>query len=313
MPTADMLSPDLIAQAHNRIAGFVRETPVFRPGLGSFGLPFDLVMKLEQLQHGGSFKARGAFNTMLAEPRPVAGVIAASGGNHGIGVALAAECLQCPAEIFVPATAPASKVETLRALGAVVRQGGENYAEALAACEARAAESGALFIHAYDQPSVVAGQGTLAFEWERQADLDTVLVAVGGGGLIGGVAAWYAGRVKVVGVEPAKAPTLHAALAAGHPVDVGVGGIAADSLGARRIGAIGFAVAQQHVDRVVLVDDDNILHARRLLWQQCRLMVEPGGATALAALLSGAYAPQPGERVGVLLCGGNSDPASIGG
>ncbi|WP_374334803.1 threonine/serine dehydratase [Leeia sp.] len=311
MPAPLPVTPDLIREAAARIRGFVRETPVLRPGLGCFGLDLELTLKLEHLQHGGSFKARGAFNTLLSQPVPAVGVIAASGGNHGIAVALAAQRLGAQAEIFVPAAAPAAKVERLRGLGATVHLHGANYAEALAASQQRAAETGALTVHAYDQESVLAGQGTLAQEWEQQSQLDTVLVAVGGGGLIGGMAAWYAGRVKVVAVEPFTAPTLFAARQAGQPVDVAVGGVAADSLGSRRIGELAFPVTQQHVAAVVQVDDEAILSARRALWQQCRLLVETGGATALAALLSGQYQPQPGERVGVLLCGANTDPATL--
>jgi threonine dehydratase len=276
------------------------------------GLSGRLVLKLEQLQHSGAFKVRGAFNRMLSADVPASGVIAASGGNHGAAVAYAARELGLRAEIFVPKISPPVKVERMRCYGARVTIAGESVAAAVRASEERAAETGALVVHPYDHPEVVAGQGTIGRELEQQApDLDTVLVAVGGGGLVGGIAAWYHGAARVVGVEPERAPTLTAALEAGQPVDVGAGGIAADSLGAGRIGAIPFDLAQRFVDRVVLVGDEDILGAQRLLWDSLRLVVEPGGATALAALLSGAYRPSPGERVGVLLCGANTAPGLL--
>lgn len=301
-----------IRQAAERLRGWVRETPVIRVEGSDFGLANPLIFKLEQLQHTGSFKVRGAANAILSRPVPPAGVVAASGGNHGAGVAYAAQRLGHPAEIFVPTTTPAVKVERLRAYGATVQLVGEHYPEALRASQARAAETGALRIHAYDQPEVVAGQGTLAVELERQApEVDTILVAVGGGGLIGGVAGWYAGAARVVGVEPEGVPTMFEARRRGEPVDVAVSGIAADALGAGRIGAIGFAVAQRYVDRVVLVTDAAIVDAQRALWDELRLIAEPGGATAMAALLAGAYQPAPGERVAIVLCGGNTEPGTI--
>ena len=307
-----MVCRDEVQAAAERIVGYVRETPIIRLRGEEIGVPGDLVLKLEQLQHTGSFKVRGAFNALLSQPIPAAGVIAASGGNHGAGVAFAARRLGVPAEIFVPEATPEVKLARLRGYGATVRQVGANFAEAQAACRARAAETGALRVHAYDQPEVLAGQGTLARELEAQApELDTVLVAVGGGGLIGGIASWYAGRTRVVGVEPEAAATLWSALQAGEPVDVEVGGIAADALGARRAGQLGFAVAQRHIDDVVLVPDEAILQAQQALWDQLRLIAEPGGATALAALLAGAYTPHPGERVGVIICGGNTEPGKI--
>lgn len=316
-----MIGHDDILAAAGRIAGHVRRTPVMAMEEGAFGLPVDLVLKLESLQHAGSFKARGAFNALLTAQEsdagvPPAGVIAASGGNHGAAVAFAAQCLGYRAEIFVPELASPAKIQRLKDFGAEVRITGASYADALAAALLRQRESGALSIHAYDEPAVLAGQGTLGREFHAQiAELDTVLVAVGGGGLIGGVAAWYHGiadgRTKVIGVEPAACPSLHAALAAGQPVDVEVGGIAADSLGARRVGKLMFRIAEQAIDRVVLVDDAAIRSTQLLLWRDLRLAVEPGGATALAALISGAYPYRPGERIGVVICGGNTDPSSL--
>jgi len=316
-----MIGHDDILAAAGRIAGHVRRTPVMAMEEGAFGLPVDLVLKLESLQHAGSFKARGAFNALLTAQEsdagvPPAGVIAASGGNHGAAAAFAAQCLGYRAEIFVPELASPAKIQRLKDFGAEVRITGASYADALAAALLRQRESGALSIHAYDEPAVLAGQGTLGREFHAQiAELDTVLVAVGGGGLIGGVAAWYHGiadgRTKVIGVEPAACPSLHAALAAGQPVDVEVGGIAADSLGARRVGKLMFRIAEQAIDRVVLVDDAAIRSTQLLLWRDLRLAVEPGGATALAALISGAYPYRPGERIGVVICGGNTDPSSL--
>ena len=302
---------DVLA-ARERIAGRVRRTPVLEPGTGALGLDLPVVLKLELLQHTGSFKPRGAFSRMLAAAVPSSGVIAASGGNFGLAVAFAARELGHAAEVFVPETSPPVKAERIRAQGAEVRVIPGYYADALEACERRAADTGALFMHAYDQPEVVAGQGTIGAELNEQAPgADTVLVAVGGGGLIGGIAAWYAGDVRVVGVEPEACPTLTQALAAGRPVDAPVGGVAADSLGPKRAGAIATEIARRHVDRVLLVPDEAIVEAQRRLWNEVRLIVEPGGAAALAALVSGAYRPERGERVVVLVCGANADPASI--
>ncbi|HVJ40314.1 MAG TPA: threonine/serine dehydratase [Dongiaceae bacterium] len=319
------ISTDDIEHAARRLAGYVRRTPVIELEAGAFGLPVSVTLKLESLQHAGSFKARGAFNALLsaqgnAAGVPEAGVIAASGGNHGAAVAYAAKSLGYRAEIFVPEVASPAKIQRLRDFGAEIRIVGASYAEALIACQARQQETGALSVHAYDEPAVLAGQGTLARELQEQVpNLDTVLVAVGGGGLIGGVAAWYQGRnrdtggvgTSVVGVEPAACPTLHAALAAGQPVDVTVGGLAADSLGARRLGALTFA-NRQAIAQSLLVEDAAIAAARTLLWRDLRLAVEPGGATALAALLSGCYGYREGERIGVILCGGNTDPRDLG-
>lgn len=303
---------DDIEAAARRLQGHVRRTPILPLELGALGCHAQLTLKLELLQHSGSFKARGAFNSLLSLTVPKAGVIAASGGNHGAAVAFAAQALGHKAEIFVPALASAAKIARIESFGARVHVIPGAYADALLAAEAHEAATGALAIHAYDAPATVAGQGTLARELDAQMTLvDTVLVAVGGGGLIGGTAAWFQGRVRVVGVEPSACPTLQRAFAAKAPVDVTVGGLAADSLGAKRVGAIPFAIAREFVEGVVLVEDDAIRAAQQVLWRDLRLLSEPGGATALAALLSGAYRPALGEKVAVILCGGNVDPASL--
>lgn len=270
-----------------------------------------VLLKLELLQHTGSFKVRGAFNRVLAAGSPPR-LIAASGGNHGLAVAYVAHRLGLRAEIFVPRTAPAVKIEGIRAYGGEVTLTGTSYAEALSASRERAAASGALVVHAYDSVEVLAGQGTVGRELEQQApEVDTILVATGGGGLIGGIATWWSGRARIVSVEPRGAPTLHAALAAGEPVDVAIDSWAADSLGARRVGRAGFAAAVHAGVVPVLVTDDDIRHARRLLWRSLRIAAEPGGAAALAGLLSGAYRPEAGERVAVVVCGGNASPADL--
>jgi threonine dehydratase len=274
----------------------------------AFGVDAKVFFKLECLQHTGSFKPRGAFNCILSSTVPAVGVIAASGGNHGAAVAYAAHKLSHKAEIFVPVITPPNKVNRLRQYGATINVTGNNYSEALAASRERARETGAVPIHAYDDLHVLAGQGTMAMEFEEQVrGLDSVLIAVGGGGLIGGAAAWYQDRIRVIAVEPERAPTLHNALAAGHVVEVETGGIAADSLGARRAGELMFPIAQKFVPQSLLVTDDQIVNAQKLLWQNLRLIAEPGGATALAALISGAYKPHAGERVGVVLCGSNAE------
>jgi threonine dehydratase len=307
-----VLDRDQIERAAELIAPRVRQTPILRVDGADLGLEGPIAFKMEFLQHTGSFKPRGAFNRMLAANLPAAGVIAASGGNHGAAVAYAARALGAQAEIFVPTTAPAAKVARIAGYGARVVQIGTSYNEAMLASRARAAETGALEVHAYDHPDVLAGQGTVGREFEQDApELTHVLVATGGGGLIGGVAAWYAGRAIVVSVEPEACPTLHDALATGHPVDAPVGGVAADSLGARQVGAAMFPVAQAYVRQAVLVSDPAILAAQRLLWDRLRIVVEPGGATALAALTSGAFTPPPGARVGVVLCGANTDPGKV--
>jgi threonine dehydratase len=315
------MQPDIdregIADVLRVIRPHVRRTPVVEVDGADFGLdrPVRLSLKLELLQHAGSFKARGAFANLLTRDVPKAGVVAASGGNHGAAVAYAAMRLGIPAKIFVPTVASPAKVQQIKDYGAELVVGGDRYADALVASERWIASSGALAVHAYDQPETLLGQGTVGAELEAQApDLDLVLIAVGGGGLIGGVAAWYAGAddgraragVRIVGVEPELAPTLTAALAAGRPVDAEAGGLAADSLAPQRVGEIMFPIARRHVERVVLVTDQAIRQAQEALWRVLRVVAEPGGAAALAALLSGGYRPEEGERVGVLVCGGNT-------
>lgn len=304
----DAVSPQTIEAVYEQIARYIRVTPVLRSNGDEFSLAtFPLTFKLEHTQHSGSFKVRGAFANLLLRDVPPAGVVAASGGNHGAAVAYAASRLGVPAHIFVPTVASPAKIERIRRSGALLTIGGDRYADALAASEEYAARTHALQIHAFEQRETILGQGTLALEWSRQApDLDTVLVAVGGGGLIGGVASWFQGRVKVIGVEPVLAPTLTDALKAGEPVDAPAGGVAADSLAPRRVGVTAFVVAKTHVDRVLLVDDQDIIRAQAMLWDTLRMVAEPGGATAMAALLSGAYVPQAGEHVGVIICGGNT-------
>ena len=303
-----MISRTEIQDAGRRIATHVRRTPILALEEKAFGIDARVFFKLECLQHAGSFKPRGAFNCILSSKIGEAGVIAASGGNHGAAVAYAAHKLGHRAEIFVPVITPQNKVDRLRQYGAAITITGNSYSEALAASKERALETNAVAIHAYDDARVLAGQGTLGMELEEQVrGLDSVLIAVGGGGLIGGVAAWYQDRVRVIAVEPERAPTLHKALAAGRVVDVEVGGVAADSLGAGRVGELMFPIAQKFVSQSLLVSDDQIIEAQRTLWQQLRLIAEPGGATAFAALLSGVYKPHPGERVGVVMCGSNAD------
>jgi threonine dehydratase len=301
-----------IESAAERIAPHIRVTPVIELEPGVFDTPGRLALKLELLQHTGSFKPRGAFNRILTAEMDDSGVLAASGGNFGLAAAYAARQLGHPAEIFVPSTSPQMKIDRIRSYGATVHVIRGYYADAYAACEERAYETGAAFLHPYDQPQVVAGQGTLARELSDQLPvLDTVIVAVGGAGLVGGIAAWFCDDVRVVGVEPETSPTLSAALQAGEPVDIEVSGIAADSLGAKRVGMIGLAVARRYVDRVVLVDDDAIAEARRTLWTETRVAAEPGAAAPLAALQTGAYVPGPDERVALVICGGNASPADL--
>lgn len=296
---------DSIARAAHRIAPFIRRTPVIDIRIDGSSQP--VALKLELLQHSGSFKARGAFNNLADAPKAKGGVAAASGGNHGAAVAYAAQQLGHRARIFVPEISSPAKVAKIASYGAEIIQQGPTYQEALELCEAYIASEGAISVHAYNSEPTLQGQGTLAREFEDQVpDLDTVLVAVGGGGLIGGVAAWYQSKVKVVGVEPETSNALHAALAAGRPVNVKPSGVAVDSLGARSAGTVMFPIAQQHIDRVALVSDDAIREAQRHLWRSLQLVTEPGGAAAFAALLSGAYRPEPDERVGVIVCGGNT-------
>lgn len=300
-----------VEAAAERLGWRVRRTPSVVLDADPFGHP--VALKLELLQHTGSFKARGMLNRLLTAALPPGSkVIAASGGNAGLAVAYAARELELTAQIVVPVSAPAVKVERLRALGAAVTQTGAFYSDAYAAAVGIAEQTGVPLVHAYDQPEVAAGNGTLALELvEQVGPVDTVLVAVGGGGLVAGVAAALAGRARVVGVEPQGCPTLHAALLAGGPVDVEVGGIAADSLGARRLGEVCWAVAKETGLQSVLVPDEAVARARGRLWGQLRVLAEYGGAAALAALLTGAYLPEPGERVAAIVCGGNTDPAEV--
>lgn len=300
-----MITREAISRAASRIAGHVRRTPVVEVTVA--GVEHPVTLKLELLQHAGSFKSRGAFNTLLQASAGRGGVATASGGNHGAAVAYAAQQLGHRAKIFVPEISSPAKVARIASYGAEIVQKGANYSEALALCEAWIAESGATSVHAYDAEATLEGQGTLGRELEAQAPgLDTLLVAVGGGGLIGGIAAWYQSNIKVVGVEPRTCNTLHAALAAGERVQVKPSGLATDSLGASMVGRLMFDIARDHIAEVALVSDDDIRNAQRHLWRETQLVTEPGGATALAALLSGAYRPDKDERVGVVVCGANT-------
>jgi threonine dehydratase len=310
---AERIEPARIAETLEVIRPYVRRTPVLAADAADFGLDAaPLLFKLELLQHAGSFKARGAFANLLLRDVPAAGVVAASGGNHGAAVAYAAKKRGVKATVFVPSVAAEAKKQRIRDYGAELVIAGERYADALAESERWVASSGALPVHAYDQAETLLGQGTLGAELDADAAIDTLLVAVGGGGLIGGIAAWYRGRVRVIGVEPEAAPTLARALEAGKPIDAPAGGIAADSLAPRRVGTLMFPIAQRHVERVVLVNDDAIRAAQVALWKTLRVASEPGGAAAFAALLSGRYRPRAGERIGVLVCGGNFTGVDFG-
>lgn len=312
VPIVTMVTPDDVEAARARIDGRIRRTPVLELEPGAFGSSGRVVLKLEQLQHTGSFKARGAFNRMLAADVPEAGVIAASGGNFGLAVAYAARELGHRAEIFVPETSPPVKARRIEEQGAEVHVIPGYVDEAMHAMRGRAEETGALVMHPYDQVGVVAGQGTIGAELTEQVPgADTVLVAVGGGGLIAGIAAWYEGRTRVVGVEPDQCPSLSEALRAGRPIPVEVGGIAADSLGPKMAGEIALSIASRFVEHVLLVTDEAIQEAQRRLWEELRIVAEPGGAAALAALTSGRYRPDPDERVVVLVCGANMDPSEL--
>jgi len=303
------LSSERIQATERVIRPYIRRTPILEVDGADFGLDsIKITFKLELFQHAGSFKARGAFTNILTRMVPAAGVVAASGGNHGVAVAFAAMKLNKPATIFVPTVASKTKLDRIRRCGAELVITGDRYADSLEASEAWTTQSGALPIHAYEGDETLLGQGTLGMELEEQApELDTVLVAVGGGGLIGGVLSWYQNRVKVIAVEPIEAPTLQRALSAGRPVDSPAGGIAADSLAPRQVGQQMFPIAQKFVHSALLVSDEEIIEAQKRLWETTRIMAEPGGATAFAGLLSGRYKPEPGERVGVIVCGGNTD------
>ena len=310
------VTPADVRAAYARIAPYVRHTPLMEAASPT-GQGRLVSLKLEFLQHTGSFKPRGAFNNLLTRPAPVIGCATASGGNHGAAVAYAAARVGVKARIFVPEIAAPVKIAKIRASGAEVTVSGATYFDALALCETYVRESGALSIHAYDSLETIAGQGTVGLEWEEDlarsgaAPLDTALVAVGGGGLIAGIAAWFDRRVKIVAVEPEGSRALHAALEAGRPVDVEVNSVAADSLGARRVGDRVFAIAREAVAQSVLVSDASIRAAQGALWRDFCTVAEPGGAAAYAALASGAYRPEPGERVGVLLCGANADLTAL--
>jgi threonine dehydratase len=300
-----MITREAITRAAHRIAPHVRRTPVLEVAVEGVDLP--VTLKLELLQHAGSFKSRGAFNTLLQAKVGTGGVATASGGNHGAAVAYAAQQLGYRARIFVPEISSPAKVARIASYGAEIVQKGANYNEALTLCEAHIAETGAVGVHAYDAEATLEGQGTLARELEDQSPgFDTLLVAVGGGGLIGGIAAWYQSRVRIVGVEPFTCNTLHAALSAGARVPVKASGLAADSLGATTVGKLMFEIAKDHVSSVALISDDDIRNAQRRLWREMQLVTEPGGAAAFAALLSGAYKPEKDERVGVVVCGANT-------
>jgi len=306
-----MIGPSDIEAAWRLIRPHVRRTPAIELLAGALGVSSPLALKLESLQLSGSFKGRGAFHKLLASKVPVAGIIAASGGNHGVAAAYAARALGHKAEIFVPTIASPAKVARLRSYGAVVHQIGAVYAEARAASEKRAAETGALIVPAYEDEVVFAGAGSVALEFAEQAAFDTLLVAVGGGGLIAGCAAAIGATTRIVAVETEGTPTLHEARRAGHPVDVKISGIAADALGASRIGVPNFEIAQKLVRDSVLVSDAAVCAAQRALWEELRVIAEPAGATGLAALMAGAYRPAPGERVATLVCGANTEPGSV--
>jgi threonine dehydratase len=304
---------DAIARTYSVIRPYIRRTPVVEVDAGDFGLePGPLALKLELLQHTGSFKTRGAVSNLLTRDVPSAGVVAASGGNHGVAVAYAARQTGKPARIFVPTISSPAKIERIRSYGADLVVTGERYNDALIASEEWAAHSGALKVHAYDQAETLHGAGSVGLEFAEQApEIDTLLVACGGGGLIGGIAGWYQGARRIVGVEPELAPTLYRALEAGRPIDAEAGGIAADSLAPKSVGELMFPIAQRWVDHVVLVTDDAIVTAQRALWNILRVVAEPGGAAAFAALLSGAYRPAPGERLGILVCGANTTAVQL--
>ncbi len=309
------INRERIAAAEGTIRPYIRRTPLVRLDAADFGLSSaPLIFKLEFMQHSGSFKARGAFANLLLRKPPAAGVVAASGGNHGAAVAYAAQRLGVPATIFVPDVASPAKQAAIRGYGAKLVIAGSRYADALAASEAHIERTGAMPVHAYDQAETLLGQGSVGLELEQDAPhIDTLLVAVGGGGLVGGIAAWFERRVKIIAVEPEQSPTLHAALAAGEPVDAPAGGLAADSLAPRRVGQLMFPIARDYVDHVVLVTDDAIRQAQDALWSTLRVVTEPGGAAAFAALLSGRYKPSTGERIAVLLCGANTTAVTFEG
>ena len=299
------LNRTAITQAAKRIAPFIRKTPVMDIIVPGIDKP--VCLKLELFQHTGSFKPRGAFNNLVGAKITKAGIAAASGGNHGAAVAYAAKTLGIAARIFVPTISSPAKVARIAGYGATIVQEGANYQAAVGLCQDYVRESGAMNIHAYDMETTLAGQGTLARELDEQApDLDKILVAVGGGGLIGGIATWYQSKSKVIGIEPETCNCLSAALAAGNTININPAGLAADSLGASSAGSLMFPIAQKYVSHVALVSDADIRNAQRYLWTNAQIVTEPGGAAAFAALLSGAYKPAKNERVGVIVCGANT-------
>ena len=304
----DTISPARIEETYKTIRPYIRRTPVIEVHGSDFDLEDSLLaFKFELMQHSGSFKARGAFTNLLTREVPQTGIVAASGGNHGAAVAYASMRLGVPATIFLPSISSPAKVARISQYGAKLVMAGQLYADALEASEDWAVTTGAMRVHAYDQTETLLGQGTVGLELEEQTpQLDTVLAGVGGGGLIGGIAAWFGGRIKVIGVEPSTAPTLTKALEAGEPVDAEAGGIAADSLAPRRVGQLMFPLAQKFIHKVLLVSDEAIRAAQQNLWSRMRVVVEPGGAAAFSALLSGLYKPERGERVGIVLSGGNT-------
>jgi threonine dehydratase len=309
------ITRERIAATEAVIRPYVRRTPIVTADLSDFGPPAaGVTFKLEMLQHSGSFKARGAFANLLLRKPQAAGVVAATGGNHGVAVAYAAQRLGIPATIFVPGIISPAKAELIRKFGAKLVITGHRIVDALAASEVHVEKSGAMRVHPFDQAETMLGQGTLGMELELDADdIDTLLVSVGGGGLIGGLAAWFAGRVRIIAVEPEQAPTLHAALEAGAPIDAPAGGIAGDSLAPPRVGQLMFPIAQAHVAQALLVSDDAIREAQAALWSALRVVAEPGAATAFAPLLSGQYRPAPGERVAVVLTGANTTAVNFDG
>jgi threonine dehydratase len=318
-----VISRDDIRGTYDTIRPYIRRTPVVQLDLGeldpdgtgrAWRAQSAVTLKLEYMQCAGSFKARGAFANLLLRDVPPAGVVAASGGNHGVAVAYAAHRRGVPARIFVPTVSAPAKIERIRRLGAELVVTGDRYADALAAAQAWAETSGAMSVHAFDQRETLLGQGTLALELEEQVgQLDTVLVPVGGGGLIGGIASWFAGGTRVIGVEPDGAPTLTRARAEGRPADAPAESVAADALAPRRVGELVFPITQAYVEDVVLVDDASILAAQRALWEAARITAEPAASVGIAALLTGAYKAAPGERVAVVISGANMAPAQLGG
>jgi threonine dehydratase len=309
-----VISRDDIRRCYDTIRPYIRRTPVIQVDLGELDeLGGPAALKLEYMQCAGSFKARGAFTNLLLRDVPPAGVVAASGGNHGVAVAYAARRRGVPAKIFVPVVSSPAKIERIRQLGADLVITGERYADALAAAQDWVSSSGAMSVHAYDQRETILGQGTVGLELAEQvSELDTVLVPVGGGGLIAGIASWFAGAARVVGVEPDGAPTLSYARAEGRPADAPAGSVAADALAPRQVGELVFPITQAYVDDVVLVDDASILAAQRALWQAFRVAAEPAASVGIAALLAGAYKPAPGEHVAVVISGANMSPARLG-